>query len=88
MKTLEFERLERGTYKVFLHAGGYTIPVTDEVLKHLMERITSPPEAFLNAVVDMVGYNRYLKDLLQEAIREKGDPSHLGKSLQDDLSKF
>ena len=88
MKSLEFERLERGTYKAFLHAGGYSIPVTDEALQHLKERISAPPEAFLSAVVDIIGYNRYLKELLQEVVRKEGDPTHLGKSLQDNLSNF
>lgn len=85
MKTLEFERLQRGTYAASLHAGGYSIPVTEEVLQQLKGMASSAPELFLKSVTERLGFNRYLKELIEEAIRNAGDPGALGRALQEEV---
>jgi len=80
-----FERLERGTYKVFLHVNGYSIPVTQETFNQLKEMLSAPPNVFLSALVEKVGYNRYIKELIEETIKKIGDPIETSKSLQDSL---
>jgi len=88
MKSLRFERLERGTYKAFLHADGFSIPVPEEIFNQLTEMLSSPPNVFLSALIEKVGYNRYLKGLLETAIQKAGDPVEISKSLQEELRKI
>jgi hypothetical protein len=87
MKTLEFERLRRGTYAAWLHACGYSIPITEEVLEQLKKMDSSPPGVFLKAVCEKLGHNRYLKELIEEAIRKGGEPDLLGRALQEEILK-
>lgn len=88
MKAIGFERLERGTYKAFLHVQGYSIPITEDVLLPLRELISSPTSTFLSGLVEKVGYNHYIKGMLEEAIQGVEDPNLLCKTLQEDLRQF
>lgn len=88
MKVLEFERLDRGTYKASLHADGYSIPVGEEVLALIKDNADLPVTAFFDLLIERIGYNRYLKTLIKTSIEKAQDPTALHQSLLHDLTNI
>ena len=82
---LRFEKLQSPIYPAFLHVGEYSIPIDPDRVQSLKEITRDEPAPFLEALIEKVGYNRYLKELLREGISKAEEPSSLTRRLQEEI---
>ena len=74
MKGLRFERIGTGRhYNVVLHMGSTYVPVTDETVEDLRAQSLLPTDRFLDLLIEKVGCNAYLKDLIRAELKKGGD---------------
>ncbi|MFQ5779941.1 MAG: hypothetical protein ACE5HN_04040 [Nitrospiria bacterium] len=85
MTYLKFKKLPGPVYPAYLIAGGYSIALDPELVQSLKEITREAPTPFLKTLVQKVGTNRYLKEMIEEGISKEGDEAVLAKRLQDEI---
>lgn len=87
MKGLRFEWIGNRHYSVVLYFGENFVPVEDDLLRSLFNEWESPPERFLEQVIERIGSNPYLKEKIRAAA-ESGDPRSQIPTMQDFIHKL
>ncbi|MBI3805463.1 MAG: hypothetical protein HY282_17075 [Nitrospirae bacterium] len=82
---LRFEKLPGPVYPAYLHVGDYSIALEPELVQALKESVRLDPTAFFGNLIGKIGMNRYLKEMIEEAISKSEDPTLLAKQLQQAL---
>ena len=85
MQGLHFKKIPGGRYTVLFYVGDFFVPVEEELLKEIKKRSNTSNEEFLKLIAEKLGSNTYLKDAIQEVIKQSGDPADLAKTLQREL---
>ncbi|MCG3114922.1 MAG: hypothetical protein LLH30_04505 [Candidatus Manganitrophus sp. SA1] len=82
---LRFEKLPGPIYPAYLHVGDYSIALEPELVQALKETTQLDQTRFFENLVQKVGMNRYLREMIQEAVAKAEDPGLLAKQLQAEL---
>ena len=88
MKGLHFKKVEGGHYQILFYVGDFFVPVEETLIQELKTHIHRPPEEFLKLIVEKLGYNRYLKNAIQEVLNLANEPSALAKTLLTELQSL
>lgn len=88
MVHLKFEKLHGPIYPAYLHMGSYSVALEPELIQALKERGQDEPTRFFESLVQKIGSNRYLKELLEEGISKAEDPTALAKRLQEEIKSL
>ena len=74
MEGLRFEKRGDGSYyKVTLHIGSTSVPISDEDVKELKRQSPIMGEKFVDFFLDRVGYSSYLKEQIRAELRKLGE---------------
>ncbi len=65
-------RGEENYYKGILHIGSTLIPISDEILEELRAKTALSPDEFFRLFVEKVGYSSYLKEQIQQEVKNGG----------------
>jgi len=82
---LRFEKLPGPVYPAYLHVGDYSIALEPELIQILKESVQFDQARFFEYLIQKVGINRYLREMIQGAIAKTEDPALLAKQLQQEL---
>lgn len=82
---LRFEKLPGPIYPAYLHVGDYSVALEPELVRALKESARLDPTPFFENLIGRIGINRYLREMIQEAIAKTDDPALLAKQLQQEL---
>lgn len=82
---LKFEKLPGPIYPAYLHVGDYSIALEPELVQTLKGSAQLDQARFFENLIQRVGINRYLREMIQEAIAKAEDPASLAKQLQQEL---
>lgn len=85
---LRFEKLPGPIYPAYLHVGDYSIALEPELIQALKENIPLDQTRFFENLIQKVGTNRYLREMIQEAVAKAEDPALLAKQLQQELKEL
>lgn len=85
MKELHFKKIPGGTYTVLFYIGDFFVPVEEELLKEIKKHSNTSNEEFLKLIVEKLGSNTYLKNAIQEVVKQSDNPAGLAKTLQTEL---
>ena len=85
MVHLKFEKLHGPIYPAYLHMGSYSVALEPELIQALKEMGQEEPTRFFEGLIQKIGSNRYLKELLQEGISKAEDPAALAHRLQEEV---
>lgn len=88
MAYLRFEKLHGPIYPAYLHVGSYSIALEPELIESLKGIGHEEPTRFFESLVQKVGSNRYLKEMILEGISKAEDPAALAKSLQEEMKSL
>lgn len=82
---LRFEKLPGPIYPAYLHVGDYSIALEPELVQTLKESTQLDQTRFFDNLIQKVGINRYLREMIQEAVAKAEDPGLLAKQMQAEL---
>ncbi|TAK07061.1 MAG: hypothetical protein EPO39_07410 [Candidatus Manganitrophaceae bacterium] len=82
---LRFEKLPGPIYPAYLRVGEYSIALEPELIQALKESTQLDQTRFFENLIQKVGINRYLREMIQEAVSKAEDPALLAKQLQQEL---
>ncbi len=86
MTGLKFEHRGSGNYyKLIFHIGDRYVPVSDDIIDELKQHSTASTERFLAVLLEKVGYSSYLKDQIQQELKNGGDTSPQISALQQSI---
>ncbi len=85
---LRFEKLPGPIYPAYLHVGDYSIALEPELVQSLKESTQFDQARFLENLIQKVGMNRYLREMIHEAVAKAEDPGLLAKQLQAELQSL
>jgi len=85
---LRFEKLPGPIYPAYLHVGDYSVALEPELIQTLKESTQLDQARFFENLIQKVGINRYLREMIQEAIAKADDPALLAKQLQAELQSL
>lgn len=85
---LRFEKLSSPIYPGYLHVGDYSIALEPELIQSLKDMTNEEPDRFLEGLIQKVGTNRYLKELIQDGISKAEDRPALAKQLKTELQSM
>lgn len=85
MVDLKFEKLHGPIYPAYLHLGAYSVALEPELIQSLKESAGEEPARFFESLVQKVGSNRYLKEMIQEGVSKAEDTAALARRLQEEL---
>jgi hypothetical protein len=85
---LRFEKLPSPIYPAYLHVGDYSIALEPELVQTLKGSEQFDQARFFENLIEKVGINRYLREMIQEAISKAEDPGLLAKQLQAELQEL
>lgn len=88
MDPLRFEKVTGGIYHLLFHVDGFFYPVEEAHVQELKAHLQSPPEAFFNALTAKLGYSKYLKGAIENAVAACDDAGALAKSLKEQLQSL
>jgi len=83
---IRFEKLSGPVYPAYLVVCEYSIALDPDLIQSLTEIATGDPAPFLENLVQKVGTNRYLKEMIEEGISKEGEAAALATRLQRELS--
>ena len=83
--TIKFEKLPGPIYPAYLHVGDYAIALEPELIQALKESTQLDQARFFENLIQKIGLNRYLREMIQEAVAKAEDPALLAKQLQQEL---
>lgn len=85
---LRFEKLPGPIYPAYLHVGDYSIALEPELVQTLKEGAQLDQARFFENLIQKIGINRYLREMIQEAVAKAEDPGLLAKQLQAELQSL
>lgn len=85
---LRFEKLPGPIYPAYLHVGDYSIALEPELIRTLKESPPLDQARFFENLIRKVGINRYLREMIREAVAKAEDPALLAKQLQQELQEL
>lgn len=88
MVQLRFEKLHGPIYPGYLHVGSYSIALEPELIQSIKQDAQEEPSRFFENLLQKVGSNRYLKEMIQEGISKTEDPSALARRLQEEIKSL
>ncbi len=88
MVHLRFEKLHGPIYPGYLHVGAYAIALEPELIQSLKQDAQEEPSRFFENLLQKVGSNRYLKEMIQEGISKEEEPAALARRLQGELKSL
>ena len=86
--TLKFEKVQSPIYPAYLRVGEYSIALERELIDSLKEAANNDAPHFLEKLVQKVGSNRYLKEMIQEGLAKNEDQTALARQLTAELQKL
>jgi len=86
---LKFERTKSTIYPAYLHVGDYSIVLDPPLIQQLKkECIYLDAQTLQSVLIQKMGSNRYLKEMLQEAMIQSNDLSALAQRLQEEIQSL
>ncbi len=85
---LHFEKLSGPVYPAYLVVADYSIALEPELIESLKESVSEENEAFLKAIVQKVGINRYLREMIEEEINTTENTPELVLKLRNGLKNL
>ncbi len=85
MLTIRFEKLSGPVYPAYLVVGEYSIALDPDLIQSLTEIAGESSTPFLEKLVQKVGTNRYLKEMIEEGISKEGEAAALATRLQGEI---
>ncbi len=86
--SLHFEKLSGPIYPAYLVVGDYSIALEPELVEKLKGIVTEENDVFLKDMTDQVGSNRYLREMIQEAIGKAENKAALVFTLRKGLAEL
>ncbi len=80
-------RGEGNYYKGILHIGGTFIPISDDILEELRAKTALSPVEFFRLFVERVGYSSYLKEQIQQEVKNGGNLASQVSAIRQTLSQ-
>jgi len=85
---LHFEKLSGTVYPAYLVVADYSIALEPELIESLKETVSEENEAFLKGIVQKVGINRYLREMIEEEIERTENIPELVLKLRSALKNL
>lgn len=85
MTYIRFEKLSGPVYPAYLVVGEYSIALDPDMIQSLTEIVEEGPAPFLEKLVQRVGTNRYLKEMIEEGISKEGEIAALATRLKGEI---
>jgi len=85
---MTFEKLPGPIYPAYLVVGDYSIALEPELIEALKGIVTEENDAFLKDIKKTVGVNRYLREMIQEAIDKEENKAGLVFNLRKTLAEL
>lgn len=85
---LRFEKLSGSVYPAYLVVADYSIALEPELIASLKKTVTEENEVFLKSIVQQVGINRYLREMLEEEIEKTENQAAMVLHLRNGLENL
>ncbi len=85
---LHFEKLSGTVYPAYLVVADYSIALEPELIESLKEIETEDNESFLKGILQKVGINRYLREMIKEEIDKTENQADLVFKLRNGLKNL
>lgn len=85
---LHFEKLSGPVYPAYLVVADYSIALEPELIESLKETVSKENEDFLKGIVQKVGINRYLREMIEEEIAKTENIPELVLKLRNGLKNL
>ena len=85
MRTITFEKLTGPIYPAYLRVGDYSIALEPELIQSLKEIVAVESSSFFKGLIEQVGQNRYLKEMIEKEITKENDLDALADELKKAL---
>jgi hypothetical protein len=82
---IRFEKLSGPIYPAYLVVCEYSIALEPDLIKALTEIVNEDTATFFEKLLQKVGTNRYLKEMIEEGISKEGEAATLAKRLQGEI---
>jgi len=82
---IRFEKLSGPVYPAYLVVCEYSIALDLDLVRSLSEIVQEKPDLFLKKLLQKVGTNRYLKEMIEEGIAKEGEAAALATRLQGEI---
>lgn len=85
---VRFEKIPSPVYPAYLCVGDYSIALAPELIESLKEAAKGDPARFTETLLQTVGSNRYLKEMIQKGLSKAEDQALLARRLQEEIQKL
>ncbi|MEC4678377.1 MAG: hypothetical protein VST69_06440 [Nitrospirota bacterium] len=85
---LHFEKLSGTVYPAYLVVADYSIALEPELIESLKKIEAEDNEPFLKGIVQKVGINRYLREMIEEEIDKTENQADLVLKLRNGLKNL
>ncbi len=85
---IKFEKRSGAIYPAYFHVGGYSIALNPETIQSLKGLTALDTTPFYATLVQIIGSNRYLKEMVQEGIAAGGDQNALSRQLKKEIQSL
>lgn len=85
---MTFQKLPGSIYPAYLVVHDYSIALEPELIESLKELVSEENDPFLEGIVQKVGTNRYLREMIEEEIKENENKAGLILKLRNDLKNL
>lgn len=85
---VRFKKIPSPVYPAYLCVGDYSIALEPELIESLKEAAKGDPARFMETLLQKVGSNRYLKEMIQKGLSKADDQALLARRLQEEIQKL
>lgn len=85
MGTITFEKLSGPIYPAYLRVGDYSIALEPELIQSLKGIAAKESSLFFEGLIEKAGQNRYLKEMIEQAIEKEKNRDALADALKKAL---
>jgi len=86
--SIALQKQHSPVYPASLRVGGYTIVLGPDLLRSLKGIREEEAALFLVKLIELMGLNRYLREMLEEAIEKEEDQETLVDRLREQIRTF
>jgi len=88
--TITLERLKSPIYPAFLCVGDYSIALEPDLIDSLKEIAKTEDKSgpFFDKIIETVGINRYLREMIQEEIKNEVNRTIMSDRLREAITSF
>ncbi len=88
--TITLEKLTSPIYPAFLNVGDYSIALEPSLITDLKDiaEAEDKPGPFLEKVVEKIGINRYLREMIEEEIKNEENLTVMSDRLREEIKSF